>query len=93
MTTHFNLINMKYLSILLLALLVSCSTAKKCDAYSMNLGVEYDSIAVYRYSKMYIPKIPLDSASVIYFHDIVSGKYKVELYNNGQVETRKFKLK
>jgi len=48
---------------------------------------------VYRYSKMYIPKIPLDSASVIYFHDIVSGKYKVELYSNGQVETRKFKLK
>ena len=93
MTTHFNLINMKYLSILLLALLVSCSTAKKCDAYSINLGVEYDSIAVYRYSKMYIPKIPLDSASVIYFHDIVTGSYRVELYCKGKVETRKFKLK
>lgn len=84
---------MKYLSILLLALLVSCNTAKKCDPYLMQLEPKYDSIAVFRNNRSYIPKIPLEKANSIYFHDIVTGSYRVELYYNGKVETRKFKLK
>lgn len=84
---------MKKLFLLIPLFLLSCVTTKNYNSYSMDLGPKYDSIAVYRYNKIYMPKIAIDGAKVIHFHEILVGRYKVELYSNGSIETRKFKLK
>lgn len=84
---------MKKLLLLIPVLALSCKTASKCDAYSMKINPNYDSLIVYRYNDMYIPKISIDGATTIYFHDIKSGRYKVRMFDSGNVETIKFKIK
>lgn len=84
---------MKKLLLLIPVIALSCKTASKCDAYSMKLNPNYDSLIVYRYNTMYIPKIAIDGATNISFYDIRSGRYKVKMFDNGNVETIKFKIK
>jgi hypothetical protein len=84
---------MKKLLLLIPVLALSCKTASKCDAYSMKINPTYDSLIVYRYNDMYIPKISIDGATTIYFHDIKSGRYRVRMFDSGNVETIKFKIK
>jgi len=84
---------MKKLLLLIPVLALSCKTASKCDAYSMKINPTYDSLIVYRYNDMYIPKISIDGATTIYFNDIKSGRYKVRMFDSGNVETIKFKIK
>ena len=93
MTTHFNLTKMKKLLLLIPVLALSCKTASKCDAYSMKLDSRYDSLMVLRYNEMYMPKIPLDGANTIYFHDIKSGRYIVQIFDDGNIQTIEFKIK
>jgi hypothetical protein len=84
---------MKKLLLLIPVLALSCRTASKCDAYSIKFNPTYDSIMVLRYNEMYMPKISIDGATTIYFHDIKSGRYRVRMFDNGNVETIKFKIK
>ena len=84
---------MKKLLLLIPVLALSCRTSSKCDAYSMRINTSYDSIMVLRYNEMYMPKISIDGATTIYFHDIKSGRYRVRMFDNGNVETIKFKIK
>ena len=84
---------MKKLLLLIPVIALSCRTSSKCDAYSMRINTSYDSIMVLRYNEMYMPKISIDGATTIYFHDIKSGRYRVRMFDNGNVETIKFKIK
>lgn len=84
---------MKKLLLLIPVLALSCKTSSKCDAYSMPIDRRYDSLMVLRYNRTYIPKISVEGAGTIYFHSIKSGRYKVHMFGNGNVETVKFKIK
>ena len=93
MTTHFNLIKMKKLLLLIPLIALSCKTAQNCDAYTIKLSPECDSIMVVRYKQMYMPKIPVEGASILSFHNIDKGSYRLNMYKRGNIETIKFKIK
>ena len=84
---------MKKLLLLFPFVALSCKTASKCDAYSIRINPSCDSMMVERYNQMYMPKIPIEGASSICCHDIKRGSYRVKLYDNGNIETIKFKIK
>ena len=84
---------MKKLLLLIPVIALSCKTTSKCDAYSMRINPTYDSIMVFRYNKMYMPKIAIEGATSLNFHQIKNGVYTVNMYDNGLVETIKFKIK
>lgn len=84
---------MKKLLLLFPFVALSCKTASKCDAYTLKLSPDCDSIMVTRYNKMYMPKIPVEGASLLSFHNIDRGSYRLNMYKRGNIETIKFKIK